>query len=410
MMFTAGCHRHAAGPASASAPSAEAAGQSLAVIDRGRYLAIAGDCISCHTRPGGQPFAGGVPFETPLGRLYSTNITPDMESGIGRWREEDLGRALHEGVSADGRRLFPAFPYTSFAKVTDIDVKAIYAYLRTLEPVRYTPPSNGVVFSQRWGLFFWDKIFLQPGEYIPDASQSTEWNRGAYLVEGLGHCGACHTSRNLLMAEVASHAYAGGSFQEKVSGNRIRRWSAVNLTPSRAGLGTWSVEDITSYLRSGYTQRGGAFGPMNDVIVNSTRHMTADDLHAIAVYLRSLPPREAAVDEKPDPKEMTEGATIYADRCEKCHASSGRGNHFGGPRLAGSAVTQAQDPASLINVILYGPDAPTTALGSFGGWEIMKPYRDILTEAEVAAVSNYVRNSWGNRGSVVTVRDVAEQR
>lgn len=374
---------------------------------RGAYLARAGNCLSCHTRPGGEPFAGGLAFETPLGVIYSTNITPDPETGIGKWTDADLIRAMHEGKAPDGRRLFPAFPYTSFTKVTDEDVKAIYAYLRTVTPVRYTPPANSMAFRMRWGMALWNALFFEPGRFEKDPSQSDEWNRGAYLTEALGHCGACHSPRNLFMAEITDQAHSGGSILDHVADGKARRWSAVNLTPARGGLEAWSVEDIASYLKTGFSERAGSFGPMNDVIVNSTRHLTDEDVRAIAVYLKSLPPRaEQTATLTPD--QLKAGEPIYEERCKSCHMASGRGGFLTGPPLEGSAIVQAADPASLINVILYGPD-PHPELGE-SGWETMKPYADVLSDAEVAAVATYTRGMWGNNGGPVTAAEVAKQR
>src|SRR6185312_6684011 len=313
----------------------------------------------------------------------------------------------HEGIAPGGRRLFPAFPYTSFTKVSDADVAALYAYLRTLPPVRYSPPTNSLLLRQRWGMRFWNALFFTPGRYQPDTRQSAEWNRGAYLVGGLGHCGACHTPRNVFMAEISDKAYAGGTLNEKVPGGQVRVWSAVNLTSSKTGLAAWPVNDLAKYLKSGFSLRAGIFGPMNDVVVNSLRNLSDADVHAMAVYLKSLPPLgadEATVSDAA----VQRGAKIYSDRCEECHMTSGRGGMFSSPPLSGSAVVQAPDPSSLINIILYGPDPPQDI--SFGGWETMKPYKDVLSDAQVAAVSNYVRGSWKNRGSAVTPAQVARQR
>ena len=379
------------------------------VVERGRYLATAANCVSCHTHDGGAPFAGGLAFQTPLGTIYSTNITPDSETGIGKWSEADLIRAMHEGIAPGGRQLYPAFPYPSFTRVTDADVRAIYAYLRTLKPVRYTPPSNGIAFSQRWGMSVWNALFFKPGRFTPTSTRSAEWNRGAYLTEGLGHCGACHTPRNLSLAEIADRAFAGGDFQDKVTDDKIRSWSAVNLTSSSTGIGSWSVGDIAKYLKTGFSQHGGAFGPMNDVIINSTRHLSADDLHAIATFLKNLPSQEPFVEAKPPADQLKAGEAIYHDRCEKCHLASGRGGLFNGPRLAGSAVVQAANPASLVNVILYGAHGPTV-LGVFSGWETMNPYGSILSDDEIATLCNYIRNAWDNKGNTVTASDIGKQR
>lgn len=377
-------------------------------IERGKYLATAGNCISCHTRPGGVAFTGGRPFSTPFGTIYSTNITPDNETGIGKWKAEDMRRAMHEGVAPEGRRLFPAFPYTSFTKVTDADVDAIYAYLRSLKPVSYTPPDNGILFWQRWPMRLWNAFFFEPARFTPDASQTDEWNRGAYLVDGLGHCSACHTPRNRFMAEIGSLAYAGGSgIMEEVAKDKLRPWSGANLTSAKEGLAAWSVGDLTKYLKTGFSPRAGTFGPMNDVIVNSTREMTPEDVRAMAVYIKSLPAHESTT-ATVTAEQAKAGADIYKARCEKCHMSSGRGGMFNGPPLAGSAVVQTDDPASLINVILFGPMVPKDV--SLGAWETMKAYHKTLSDDDIAKLANYLRGSWGNRGRPVTAAEVASQR
>jgi alcohol dehydrogenase (quinone), cytochrome c subunit len=375
--------------------------------ERGKYLTDAGNCFSCHTKPGGAPFAGGLAFDTPFGTIYSPNITPDPLTGIGQWTALDLRRAMHEGVGKDGIRLFPAFPYTSYTKVTDQDVDAIYAYLRTLKPVRYTPPANGLLFSMRWPLALWNASFFREGRYQPNPSQSSEWNRGAYLVEGLGHCSACHTPRNWFMAEDDERTYTGGVLQAEVAKGKARTWSAVNLSSAKIGLGSWSLNDLAKYLQTGFSPRAGSFGPMNEVILNSLKNLTSEDVHAMAVYLKSLPTRDDTDDGVPAAQAKA-GEPIYKDHCEKCHSSSGRGGMFAGPPLAGSAVVQAGNPASLINVILYGPDLskgiPT------GAWETMPAYNDVLNDAQTAAVANYIRGSWRNHGSPVTESEAAQQR
>lgn len=376
-------------------------------VARGKYLAAAGDCVSCHTRHDGEAFAGGVGFETPLGTIYSSNLTPDNETGIGKWTAADLRTAMHEGIGRGGKRLFPAFPYTSFTKVSDQDVDAIYAYLRTLKAVRYSPPDNGMLFTQRWAMALWNALFFEPGRFKPDATQTAEWNTGAYLVQGLGHCGACHTPRNMLLAEVTDRAFAGGTLTDAVAPNKVRPWFAVNLTPVQNGLASWSVDDLTKYLKTGYSPRGGAFGPMVDVIANGTMQLTSDDVRAMSVYLKSLPPQ--AGQNHPVVAEQTElGAAIYKERCQKCHMSSGRGGFLTGPALAGSAIVQADDATSLINIILYGQGTPKNLPAN--NWETMKPYAEVLSDDEVAAVSNHVRASWKNRAPPVKSEEVARQR
>jgi mono/diheme cytochrome c family protein len=377
------------------------------IVAQGKYLAAAGNCVSCHTRPGGAPFAGGLPFPTPLGTLHSTNITPDPVTGIGSWTVADLRRALQQGRSAKGSHLFPVFPYTAFTRLSDADVAALYAYLRTVRPVRYEPPRNGWLFAVRGPMAIWNALFFRPGRYVPDPARGAEWNRGAYLVEGPGHCGACHTPRNALLAERADGALQGGTLKVDAGGGRARRWSAVDLTPSARGLRSWSVTELAQYFKTGSSARGGSFGPMNEVIGNGLSQLTPEDLHAMAVYLKSLPARSYGEESVP-PELAGAGAGIYKERCEKCHGRSGRGGMFSGPPLAGSAIVQAEDPASLINAILDGSDAPESLASS--SWETMPAYRSVLDDAQVAAVSNYLRASWGNHGAALTATAVRAQR
>jgi len=375
--------------------------------ERGKYLAAAGNCVSCHSRPGDPPFAGGVSFTTPFGTIYSTNITPDDETGIGKWTAADLRRAMHEGIARGGVYLFPAFPYPSFTKVSDEDVDAIYAYLHSLTPVRQATPVNGVLLRQRWAMGLWNRLFFTPGRFAPDRTQSDEWNHGAYLVEGLGHCSACHTPRNNFMAEIASERFSGGLLQEDVAPDRQRRWFGVNLTSAKEGLAAWSLTDLTTYLKTGFSARAGTFGPMNEVITGGLSHLSSQDVRAMAVYLKSLPPRER-IGAVITAEEIGAGESIYRSRCEKCHLASGRGGMFAGPPLAGSAVVQGRDSASLINIILYGPQTPKEI--SFGSWESMQPYLEVLDDSSVAAVANYIRGSWNNHGGPIAPSDVAKQR
>jgi mono/diheme cytochrome c family protein len=314
---------------------------------------------------------------------------------------------MHAGIGRGGKRLFPAFPYTSFTRVSDQDVDAIWAYLRTLKAVRYSPPDNGIMFTQRWTMAVWNALFFEPGRFKPEPGQTAEWNTGAYLVQGLGHCGACHTPRNLGLAEVAGQAFAGGTVTDEVVPGKARRWFAVNLTPAHNGLASWSVDDLARYLKTGYSLRAGAFGPMVDVVANGTMQLTPEDVHAMSVYLKGLPAQEGNAGA--GVAGATEaGAAIYKARCEKCHMSSGRGGFLAAPPLAGSAIVQSDDPSSLINIILYGQGAPRNLPSST--WETMKPYADVLSDADIAAVSNHVRASWKNRAPPVTASEVAAQR
>lgn len=379
-----------------------------ALIERGRYVAVAGNCASCHTRPGGAAYAGGVAFETPVGTIYSSNITSSIEHGIGYWSAEDLRRALHEGIAAKGYRLFPAFPYTSFTRMTDEDVDALYAYLRTVAADEYQPPANDFLFKQRWAMAIWNGLFFEPARFKPDAKQTPEWNRGAYLVEGLGHCGACHTPRNRFMAEVSANAYQGGTLREYVTADKVRDWTAVNLTSSAAGLKAWSVGDLTKYLHTGFSLRGGSWGPMNEVVGNSTSKLTLEDARAMATYIKSLPEGGETTNTPVTAEQAALGQAIYDDRCEKCHGASGRGGMFSGPPLAGSAIVQSADPDSLINAVLYGATPPDGM--KLGAWETMRPFADVLSDTDIANVVNYVRGSWGNGAPRVDAAQVAKQR
>lgn len=383
------------------------AGESSDAVERGRYLATAANCISCHTRTGGAAFSGGRAIATPLGTIHSTNITPDRETGIGSWSADDLKRALREGVAADGRYLFPAFPYPFYTRLTDRDIADLYAYLRTLKPVRNVPPENDRAFGIRWPMKVWNSLNLEPGPYRPDPSQSAEWNRGAYLVQGPGHCGACHTPRDWSLAGKIAAPLRGAVIRDEVADGGMRDWFAVDLAATRQGLGAWKHEDIVGYLASGASTRAGTFGPMNPVIANSTSHLTSDDLRAIATYLKSLKGADYA-GEGVSAESAAPGRPLYEEHCRECHGPSGRGGIFEGPPLAGSAVVQGEDAASLVNVILYGSDRPA-GLGS-GNWEAMPAYASKLDDAEIAALGNFLRASWGNRAAPVTREMVARQR
>lgn len=379
-------------------------------VARGRYLAAAGNCTTCHTVPGGATYAGGVKFETDFGVIYSTNITPHPEAGIGAWTEEEFIRAMHEGISADGTPLYPAFPYTSFTKVTSDDLKAIFSYIKTIPPSASTPPANemGFPYNQRALMGLWNTLFFESGRFVPDESQSAEYNRGAYLVEGLSHCGTCHTPRNFLGGLKQDQALSGGTYLDEVEPGVKRPWSAVNLTPAADGLGIWSVEDIALYLGTGHSARAGTFGPMNDVIVHSTSQLREADVNAMAVYLKGLEPIERAPQHEMSAGDLREGELVYTIHCGTCHLPTGLGDPSIGPPLAGSAVVQAEDPASLINSIIYGAEVPSPAPPEH--WETMEAFGDKLDDDEIAVLSTYMRSSWGNRGGPVSEGDVAKQR
>ena len=379
-------------------------------IQRGLYLATAGNCTACHTVEGGAPMAGGLAFHTDFGVIYSSNITSDPNAGIGSWTENQFIRAMHEGVAADGSKLYPAFPYPSFTKVTEKDLKDIFAFLKSVAPSSSSPPENemGFPFNQRSLMGIWNAMFFDSGRFSADESQSDEWNRGAYLVEGLGHCGTCHTPRNALGGKQNDRALSGGTYNDKIVNGLIRPWSAVNLTSSSDGLDAWSLEDITAYLKTGHNSRAGTFGPMNEVIMLSTSQLSDSDVQAMAAYLKSLPPFERSPQIEMDPADFRAGELAYTIHCGTCHLPTGLGDQSIGPPLVGSSIVQAEDPSSLINVILYGATvaSPTPP----GAWKTMEAFGDKLDDDEVALLSTYMRSNWGNRGGPVTEADVAKQR
>ncbi len=381
-------------------------------IARGEYLALAGNCVSCHTAPDGQPMAGGLPFQTPFGTIYSTNISPDPETGIGAWSEWDFLNSLRHGVRPDGEHLYPAFPYTAYTRVSNEDIAAIFAYLQSLPPVKQDAPENELDFpyNQRALMGFWKALFFEPGEFEPNQAQSAEWNRGAYLVEALAHCSACHSPRNSLGAEQIELAMSGGEYLDKVLSGHYRPWSAPDLTSSSAGLGLWTQNDVEQYLKTSRNEFLESFGPMNEVIINSTSKLSDADITAMAVYLKSLPAIERAENESPSPQIMGRGRTVYNLHCGTCHLPTGDGDPEMAPRLnQGSLVVQSPNPASMINVILYGPELPDHGL--LPRWrEPMEEYQYLLDDEEVAAAATFVRNSWGNSAGVVTSEQVARQR
>ncbi|WP_421991068.1 c-type cytochrome [Roseococcus sp.] len=372
-------------------------------VERGRYLAVLGDCAACHTAPGGQPFAGGVPIETPFGRLVGANITPDPDTGIGNWTLADFQGAMSRGVARGGAHLYGAMPYTAYTRVTAADNAAIWAYLQSLEPVRVEVETNLLPFpfSIRLSLLGWNMLNFTPGEYVPDPQQSEEWNRGAYIVQGLGHCGTCHTPKSLTGGDVNSRFVMGGV---------VDGWLAPDITGHpHSGIGAWSVEEIAEYLRTGANRYDIASGPMADVVRHSSQHWTEADLRATAVYLRSLGGQSAArTPAAANTPEMTRGAAIYADRCSGCHVGNGQGIARLFPRLAEAPLVVHDDPTSLIRVVLAGSRAGTTDARPTG--PAMPSFAWNLSDDEVAAVLTYVRNSWGNAAPVVAESQVRDMR
>ena len=390
-------------PADAAAPP-DAAGQfSDDPVARGKYLVDAGDCQACHTRAGGSPFAGARGIRTPFGIIYSANITPDVKTGIGSWSEADFYRAMHNGIAHGGKNLYPAFPYTYFTRMSRPDVDAVWAYLRTLPPTYQVKPANKLPFplNVRPLMAIWNALFFRPREFRPNPAMSAEWNRGAYLVSGPGHCGGCHTPKNLLLADRNGHALQGATLND---------WVALDLTEDpRKGLASWSNGDVVEFLRSGRNARAAASGAMQEVIYYSTSRMSDSDLAAIATYLKQLPPRRRMKGFAPPSEEaIRAGAAIYADTCSACHGDNGEGQPRTFPPLAGDASVQARDPTTIVRIILAGsrsvptPAAPTPLA--------MPPFDWKLDDKEVAAVATYVRNAWGNAAPEVESAKVAKLR
>jgi mono/diheme cytochrome c family protein len=370
------------------------------IVQRGAYLAAAGDCISCHTADGGQPFAGGYRINTPFGYLLAPNITPDPETGIGRWTADDFYRALHEGVNRRGQDMYPAMPYDFYTRVTREDSDAIFAYLRTVKPVRNAVEVNHLrfPFNQRWTMAGWRELFFGEGTFKPDPAASASWNRGAYLVEGLGHCSACHSPRDVLGGIESRHQYTGAE---------IDGWFAPNISSNlHVGLGSWSAEDIATYLKTGVRKgQTTAFGPMAEVVHNSTSHLTDADVAAMAEYLKTLPPGSPLRSAKAvPPASQVRGASLYMDHCSACHQAKGRGMPGIFPPLAGNGAVIARDPGNVLQAVLKG-------IPMQDGYVPMPSFASQLDDQQIADVANYVRTSWGNAATAnATAAEVARLR
>lgn len=373
-------------------------------IEAGRYQAVLGDCAACHSKPGGKPFAGGEALETPFGKLVPSNITPDPETGIGTWSYEDFRGAIKRGVGKDGKRLYPAMPYPAYSSMKESDVADLWAYFQKVEPVNNRVVSNQLPFpfSIRTVMAGWNLLNFAPKEFAADANKSAEWNRGAYLVNGAGHCGTCHTPKNLTGAD------KGGEF---LRGGNLQGWFAPSLTnDAHKGIGSWSNEDIVAYLKTGANRFDIASGPMAEAVAQSTSKWSDVDLNAVATYLKDIKddgtaaPRPIAADDQA----MVTGKAVYIDRCSGCHVSSGQGQPSLFPTLAKAPVVNSTDPSSLIRVVLAGSQAvgtaekPTTPAMPAFDWN--------LDDAAVANVVTYVRNSWGNAAPAVTAGQVKDLR
>lgn len=374
---------------------------------RGEYLVRAGNCFSCHTTRGGPPYAGGRAIPTPFGTLYSSNITPDPQTGLGRWSADDFRRALHEGKSKDGSLLYPGFPYTNYTKVTREDVDAMYEYLRTIQAVTQPnrPHAMRFPYDKRSLLAGWRAMYFKPGTYANDPLQSPQWNRGAYLVEGLGHCNACHAARNALGAVKGDGPPAGGLIP-------MLNWYAPDLA---LGGATTANTEIVALLKSGVSHRGAVFGPMAEVVQDSLQHLVDEDLAAIAVYLKSL--RTGAAQEAGSGAQVTAeqaeaamklGARLYKDRCSDCHQPRGEGVPRAYPSFAGNAALLMRNPVNAIRITLNGGFPPSTRGNPrpYG----MPPFAHVMSDDEVAAVVTYIRGAWGNRAAPVSPAEVAAAR
>ena len=406
----------------AIAGPAPAAGDA-ALIEKGRYLAAAGDCTACHTAPGGKPFAGGLAVASPIGDIYSTNITPDADTGIGTYTLDQFDRAVRHGIEPDGTTLYPAMPYPSYARMSDDDIKALYAYfLHGVEPVAAENRKPGIVWplSMRWPLAIWRKTFAPDPEKVafdPSRYPDPKIARGAYLVQGPGHCGSCHTPRALTLQEKALDESGA---QYLAGGQIIDGWNAVNLRGNQAdGLGRWSEQDIVDTLRSARNDHAAVIGqPMADVAVHSTQLLSDEDLHAIAAYLKTLPasaddPSSYTVDDSTAKALQagvndSRGAELYVDSCAACHRTDAHGYTRVFPAIAGNPTVLADDPTSLIRLILAGSSLPsTTASPSNLG---MPGFAWRLNDEEVAQLGTFVRSSWGNQASAVTAAQVKKIR
>jgi fructose 5-dehydrogenase cytochrome subunit len=410
--------------------AADPPSETAAVIKRGEYLATAADCGACHTAPRGRSFAGGLPIATPLGTIYSTNITPSADFGVGRYTEEEFSRALRRGVRRDGANLYPAMPYTSYAKFTEADAHALYLYFtQAVKPVEQRPPPTQLPFPMniRASMIAWNLLFLDSATFAPDPHQSSEWNRGAYLVQGAAHCGTCHTPRGFLMQETANRA---------LSGAQVGPWYAPNITLDPiSGIGSWTKEELVAYLRTGHlSHKAQAAGSMGEAVEHSFQHLAASDLEAIATYIKSVPSvhdpsadasrftagkmfselgllrGRAAIrsDSESDPT----GAELFQGNCTSCHSAEGQGTKDGYyPSLFWNSATGAKNATNLIAAVLYGVNRTTSGgqafMPGFGG---RTTDANALSDRNIVALGNYVLTHYGSADTTITEQQVAETR
>jgi mono/diheme cytochrome c family protein len=382
--------------AGASAPTASP------LVERGRYLVALGDCMDCHTPAGAQPFSGGRPVSTPFGTVLSANLTSDAATGIGRYTADTFYRAMHEGIDHEGRNLYPAFPYNNYTNVTREDTDAIYAYMRTVPAVQHEVDRNQLKFpfNVRALMTVWNWMFLDKGPLHEDTSKSAQWNRGAYIVQGLGHCEACHTARNLLGGQKHEAAFQGGAFDT---------WFAPDITPNRrTGIGGWSSDDLLEFFREGRNVHSAASGEMGEVVGFSTSQMNDADLAAVLAYLADRPTSPDIAVAAPNAGVMTQGQAIWQDACSACHRMEAQGVPRYFPPMKSNANLQQNDPTTVVHYILAGAQhrptqrAPTPLSMPAFDWK--------LDDAQVAAVATYARNSWGNSAAAVTTEQVADLR
>ena len=385
-----------------------------ALLERGEYLARIGNCAGCHTTRGGPAYAGGRAVDTPFGAVYAGNLTPDRATGIGDWSSADFYRALHDGRSRDGRLLYPAFPYPNFTQVSREDSDAIYAYLRDrVPPVHQVNTAHALTFpyDSPIALATWRLLYFKPAVQKTDERQSadTAWHRGAYLVQGLAHCGACHSTRNALGAPLAGHAYDGAMMP-------LNDWYAPSLTArDEASVADWPLEDVARWLQTGTSLRGTAFGPMAEIVFQSTQYLSDDDARAMATYLKALPVTRG-VAFKPSPKTVSSGRAAAADRgselykehCASCHGDAGEGKAGAWPALVGNRTVLMGNTANLFRVVLSGGFAPATASNPqpYG----MPPFYHLLKDDDLIALLNHVRSSWGNAAPALTTLDLLHYR
>ena len=409
-----------AAPASESAAGTAAA--DTALLARGEYVAKAADCAGCHTAPrGGAPYAGGLGMGSPFGTIVSSNITPDVQYGIGGYTLDEFARAVRAGQARGGKQLYPAMPYTAFSKMSDDDMRALYAFfMHRVAPVaKSTPPSDvAFPFNVRPMLYFWKKAFMPAPGFKPDPAHDADWNRGAYLVQSLGHCGACHTPRGFAYEE---QGYDQSS-PKYLTGGINDHWFAPNLTnDSGSGIGRLTEEDIAAFLKTGHAAGTAAFGSMVQQIEDSTQYLSDADLHAIGHYLKSLPTQDPANTYAPAqapaqtptngnrvPAGLSVGYRVYQSFCARCHGDGGRGVPKVFPALAGNPAVATEDTSSLIRLLVEGGNSPATQSGP--PRQQMPGFAGLLADVQLAQVLTYIRGAWGNVAQPVTANDVASMR